>query len=145
MVRQQFVPEPQFEEYKERFKDHMTFERKNGVIVMRIGTKGGPVKWSFQCHHAICQAWATIGNDSQNEVLIFTSTGDRWIAEGDRESDHETEHDFQNNAPDKLIYDMYFHDTNKLVSSLIYDIDIPTIALSITVRLYAPGLSEEKI
>ncbi len=138
MARQKFVSEPKFEEYKEKFKDHLIMERKNGIIVVRMTTNGGPVKWSFQCHHAICQAWATIGNDSENEVMIFTSTGDRWIGGGDRESDAETEEDFERNAPDKLIYDMYFHDTNKLVSSLIYDIDIPTIG-----AINGPGFHTE--
>ena len=43
MSQQQFIPNPKFEEYKERFKDFYKMQRRaDGVILVEAHTNGGP-------------------------------------------------------------------------------------------------------
>jgi len=130
-----FVSRPNFEEYKEQFKDNFIMERKNGVIMLRMHTNNGPIVWTHQAHTAMGQAWHVIGNDPENEVMILTSTGSFWIAKGDQAND-EALHEMQD--PDVVSYEYYFYDSNKLVANLINDIDIPTIG-----AINGPGFHTE--
>lgn len=41
------------------------------------------MNWGWELHRAIGQVFRTIGSDPENEVMILTSHGDRWIAERD--------------------------------------------------------------
>ncbi len=120
MAIPKLIPRPKFEDYKEEFKEYLIMERKNGIILVRMHTNGGPVRWNYAVHNALPQAWHVIGNDPENEVMILTSTGPYWIGEYDRT-------DF---LPDKgeRDYDVHMYDATKHVENLIFDIDIPTIA-----------------
>ena len=133
-----FVSRPRLEDYKEQFKDYFHMERKNGVLLVRMHYKGGPVKWTFQAHQACGQVWHTIGNDPENEVMILTCAGDTWIHDGDKEADAATEHHVNQKDPSTVIYEYYLYDTNKLVTNLINDIDIPTIGV-----INGPGFHTE--
>ena len=86
MTNTKHVPTPKLEDYKKTYSEHMSFERKNGILQVRLHTKGGPVKWSFEMHQAMAEAWTTIGHDPENEVIILTSTDPYWIGEFDMES-----------------------------------------------------------
>ena len=66
-----FVHRPTFEEYKEQFKQHFYLERKNGIILVRMHTNGGPVKWSYQIHNALGQLWRVVGNDPENKKATY--------------------------------------------------------------------------
>jgi hypothetical protein len=46
---------PKLEEYAERFKDFFKFKRENGILEVRMHTNDGPVKWSYQFHHALAE------------------------------------------------------------------------------------------
>jgi len=119
MALTKFVPRPKFEDYKEKYKEHIIMERRNGIILLRMHTNSGPVKWGFEIHNALGQAWHEIGNDPENEVMILTSTGPVWIGETDEASCREGERE--------LPYDYLYYDSTKLIENLIFDIDIPTI------------------
>jgi enoyl-CoA hydratase/carnithine racemase len=134
MAQTNFVKVPKLEEYSERFKEHLFFERKKGILQVRLHTKGGPFKWSFQAHQALAEAWTAIGHDLENEVLIITATDPYWIGEFDMEAFNEIE---AKNTPD-LIYNVQYHDATKIVENFIFDIDIPTIA-----AINGPGLHWE--
>ncbi len=138
MALKEFVSRPKFEEYKEQFKDFFIMERRNGIIMLRMHTDGGPIKWTYQAHNAMSQAWHVVGNDPKNEVLILTSTGKYWIAAADQEGDEATEREANKIDPSHVIYEYYFYDSNKLVSNLINDIDIPTIG-----AINGPGMHTE--
>lgn len=118
------VPSPVFEDYKELFKEHFYLERKNGVILVRMHTLGGDVQWGLELHRAIWQLFRTIGADSKNEVMIFTSTGDTWIAGFDDASFAKIESDKAGNS-----YDFGIFDGRHMLISLINDIEIPTIGV----------------
>lgn len=67
-----FVPTPDFDEYKERFKEHYAMERReDGVILVQAHTAGGPTQLSVENHRSVGQLFKTIGADPKNEVMIF--------------------------------------------------------------------------
>ena len=134
MAFSKFVSTPKLEDYSKQFEEHLSFERKNGILQVRMHSKGGPVKWSFQTHQALAEAWSVIGHDPENEVLILTSTDPYWIGQFDKESFAEVEH---SGDPDR-IFNSSYHDATKLVENFVFDIDIPTIGV-----INGPGLHWE--
>ncbi len=132
-----FVPYEKFDSYKERFKEHFFMERKDGIIEVRMHTRGGPVKWSLEMHRAIGQMFEVVGADRENEILIFTGTGDKWIPDMDAESFHAIEKDGELGFKE-FSYDMYYHDATKLVEANLWGVDIPTISV-----INGPGFHTE--
>jgi enoyl-CoA hydratase/carnithine racemase len=129
-----YVPYPKLADYSKKYAEHLQFERKNGILQVRMHTKGGPVKWSFEMHQALCEAWTDIGHDPENELLILTSTDPYWIGEFDEQSFHDVEQD-----PDKnVMFWNTYHDATKIMENFINDIDIPTIGV-----INGPGLHWE--
>jgi len=129
-----FVPTPNFEDYKETFKDHFLMERSDeGVIIVQAHTQGGPIQLSVENHRAFGQAFKTIGADPKNEVMIFTGTGDEFMMSVDP-------HGFQLEADDLnyWAYEYAYKDGRINVSSLVNDIEIPTIGV-----LNGPGFHTE--
>jgi enoyl-CoA hydratase/carnithine racemase len=134
----EFIPRPTFEEYKETFKDFLIMERRDGIISVRMHTNNGPFLWTHQAHNAMAQVWYILGNDPENEVLILTSTGPTWISRGDAQNDQDAHHEFAKDDPTRPSYEFYYYDSNKLVTSLINNIDIPTIGV-----INGPGFHTE--
>jgi enoyl-CoA hydratase/carnithine racemase len=124
MAKYDYVHVETLEEYSERFKDFFTFKREDGILEVKMHTKGGPVQWSYQFHHALSELWTTIGHDKKNEVLILTSTAPFWINEWDTSSFAEVEASPDNDQR----YDVQITDTLKIVENFVNDIEIPTIA-----------------
>jgi enoyl-CoA hydratase/carnithine racemase len=120
-----FVPTPDFNEYSERFKEHYKLERRtDGVILVQAHTKNGPTQLSVENHRSVGQLFKTIGADPKNEVMIFTGTGKDFMMDADPEG-------FQLEKED-LAYWAYEHaykDGRINVSSLINDLEIPTIGV----------------
>ena len=115
---------PKFEEYQKQFAKHLIMKRKNGIIEVRMHTDGGPLKWCPQVHHMLLEAWAVIGSDPENEVMILTATEPYWIGEFDHEAfkqwDTATDPDVRYNGIYRPL---------KSVENLIWGIDIPTISV----------------
>jgi enoyl-CoA hydratase/carnithine racemase len=134
MAKPRYVSKPKLEDYKKQFADKFEFERKNGILQVRMHTEGGHVKWSYQMHNALAEVYSVIGHDPENEVLIWTSTDPYWIADFDREAFHEVE--VSNDAD--LKFNLTYHDSVKIVENFINDINIPTIG-----AINGPGLHWE--
>ena len=84
MSLQPFVPTPEFEEYKERFKNHYNLERRpDGVILAQAHTRNGPIQLSVENHRSVGQLFKTIGADPRNEVFIFTGSGPDFMMDAD--------------------------------------------------------------
>jgi len=115
---------PKFEEYKKKFAKHLIMERKNGILLVRMHTDGGPLKWCPQVHHMLLEAWSTIGNDPENEVMILTATDPYWIGE----FDHEAFKEWDTSTDPEIRYNGLYR-PSKSVENLIWSIDIPTIAV----------------
>ena len=134
MTNTRKVPTPKLEEYREVYAEHMSFERRDGILLVKLHTKGGPVKWSFEMHQAMTEAWTTIGHDVENELIILTSTDPYWIGDFDMESFAVAEDD-----PDKnVIFDYVWHDARRVVDNWLNDIEVPTIG-----AINGPGLHWE--
>ncbi len=132
--RQGFVRRPRFEEYREKYAPYFNLERRNGILQAQMHTKGGPVIYGLPIHNAWSQLWLDIGNDPDNEVLIFSGTGDKWIAGFDPDFSAESLHEM----PADAFYDQIYADATKLLEAFIFNIDIPTIAC-----INGPGLHTE--
>ena len=86
MSQQQFIPTPKFEEYKERFKDFLqdaTACRRRDPV--EAHTKGGPIQLSVENHRSVGQMLKTVGADPDNEIMIFTGSGDEFMMDADPE------------------------------------------------------------
>ena len=83
--RMGLVTRPRFEDYREKHATYFTMERRNGILQVQMHTTGGPVMYGLPIHNAWSQLWLDLGNDLDNEVLIFSGTGDKWIAGFDPE------------------------------------------------------------
>jgi enoyl-CoA hydratase/carnithine racemase len=122
---QEFVPTPEFAEYREKFKDHYVLDRRDdGVITARAHTEDGPVQLSVEHHRALGQLFKTIGADPKNEVMIFTGTGDQFMMSIDPEG-----FALEQKDPSYWAYEYAFKDGRINVSSLINDLEIPTIGI----------------
>ena len=112
----------QFEIYSERYKEIMLMTRRNGIIEVRMHTNGGPLQFSWKAHSMWSQAWIDIGRDPENEVMILTGSGDRWL-DGNPEVWKKLFKDWTED--DKL---KMYHESFRLLENLIFCLDIPTIA-----------------
>ena len=129
-----FVPTPQFDEYKERFQEHYKLERRaDGVILVQAHTRGGPIQLSVENHRSLGQLFKTIGADPENELMIFTGSGQDFMMEADPEGFRLEQEDLANWA-----YEYAYKDGRINVSSLINDLEIPTIGV-----LNGPGFHTE--
>lgn len=129
-----FVPDPKFEDYKEVFKDNYKMERRDdGVILVQAHTVDGPIKLSVENHRSVAQMFKAVGNDPENEVMIFTGTGDDFMMEPDPEG-------FKIEAEDLnyWAYEYAFKDGRVNLYSLMNDLEIPTIG-----ALNGPGFHTE--
>ena len=63
-----------YEEYSQRYS-RIAFERKSGVLEMRLHTNGGPLQWSDAIHTELVEAFYCVGQDTEVRVVILTGTG----------------------------------------------------------------------
>ncbi|MGO9418578.1 enoyl-CoA hydratase/isomerase family protein [Roseiarcus sp.] len=129
-----FVPTPKFEEYRERFKECYTLERRaDGVLLARAHTQGGPVKLSVENHRSVSQLFKTVGADPENEVFIFSGTGNNFMMEVDPDGFQLEKDDVAHWA-----YEYAYKDGRANVRALVDDLEVPTIGV-----LNGPGAHVE--
>lgn len=134
MSLQKFVPTPKFEEYKERFKDFYKLERRaDGVLLVQAHTNGGPIQLSVENHRSLGQLLKTVGADPENEIMIITGSGKEFMMDSDPEGFRLEDQDLASWA-----YEYAYKDGRINVSSLINDLEIPTIGV-----LNGPGFHTE--
>jgi enoyl-CoA hydratase/carnithine racemase len=129
-----FAATPKFEDYKERFKEHYKMERRSdGVILVQAHTVGGPIQLSVENHRSLGQMFKAVGADPENELMIFTGTGGEFMMDADPEGFKLEQEDLPYWA-----YEYAYKDGRINVSSLINDLEIPTIGV-----LNGPGFHTE--
>lgn len=125
MSLQEFLPTPKFEEYRDQFKDFFVLDRReDGVLLAQAHTCGDSVKLSVENHRALGQFLKTAGADPENELLILTGTGRDWMMGSDSTGFEIEENDIAHWA-----YEYAYKDGRAGVSSLVNDLEIPTIGL----------------
>ncbi|TCJ38086.1 enoyl-CoA hydratase/isomerase family protein [Parafrankia sp. BMG5.11] len=133
MSLQEFIPTPKFEDYRKAFEDFFHLERDGGVIVAQAHTLGGPIQLSVQNHRALGQMLKTIGSDPENEILILTGSGEEFMMESDP-----TGFELEDADMPYWAYEYAYKDGRINVSSLVNDLEIPTIGI-----LNGPGFHTE--
>jgi len=125
MSLQEFVDPPRFEEYREKFQDFFRMTRRpDGVLLVEAHTVGGPIQLSVQNHRALGQMLKTVGSDPENEILILTGSGTEFMMDSDPDGFELETADLPHWA-----YEYAYKDGRINVSSLVNDLEIPTIGL----------------
>ena len=119
-----YVSMMQLEDFEKKYADFFAFKFEDGILEVKMHTKGGPVQWSYQFHHALGELWTDIGHAKWVECLILTSTDPYWIHETDTASFAEVEQSPDNNQR----FNVQIYDTLKIVENFVNDIEVPTIA-----------------
>jgi enoyl-CoA hydratase/carnithine racemase len=134
MSLQEFLPTPKFDEYSEFFKDFFKMTRRDdGVILVQAHTVNGPIQLSVQNHRALGQMLKTVGADPENEIMILTGSGEEFMMDSDPDGFELETEDMPHWA-----YEYAFKDGRINVSSLINDLEIPTIGI-----MNGPGFHSE--
>ena len=128
-----YLAPPAFDDYSVRYADFFRMRRERGIIELRLHTDDGPYRHTHAAHNVWPRVWQEIGNDQENQVLIVTGTGDRWMT-GDPKGHNPTP--ASDREPDENYQRMY--DGWKLIESFVNSIDIPTIA-----AVNGPGVHTE--
>ncbi|MEV1246180.1 enoyl-CoA hydratase/isomerase family protein [Nonomuraea sp. NPDC050022] len=118
--------------YAARHAEHFAMERRDGVLLLRTHTGGGPAVMSLALHHAWGEVLHEAGADLDNEVLILTGTGGAWTGGLDPAL---RERPPAQRGEDR--YDLY-RDGIALLRSLVFSVDVPTIG-----ALNGPGYHQE--
>src|SRR5678815_3375875 len=112
-------------DYAERWADYFAMRRKDGILEVRMHTNGGPAEWGLEIHRAFIPAFADIGHDPENECVIFSGTGDRFLASMDAagwvRNGFDKPYDFQKG------YDFWYNDQVHEPFAML-NLEIPVIA-----------------
>lgn len=108
---------PKFADYKDRYGNVALERDADGILLMRLHTRGGSFVWSEESHEELGYCFADVGADRGNRVIVLTATGDSWCEEIDFAS-------FKLNNPAE--WDHTFFDGRKLLNNLL-DIEVPII------------------
>jgi enoyl-CoA hydratase/carnithine racemase len=74
-----------FSEYERKFK-YIRFRREAGILEMAIHKDAGPAQWGFGeggIHEELGEAFYQVAHDTDNQVVIFTGTGDAFLQDFD--------------------------------------------------------------
>lgn len=95
---------------------------ENGILEVRLHTRGGPCLFGPRTHEHMVDAFYDISRDADTRVMILTGTGDSWIAAFDESQARESD-DFT--IPKN--WDRVYWEGKKVLQNLL-DIDVPVIA-----------------
>lgn len=65
------------ESYREKFSC-LRMRREDGILEMRLHTDDGPLRWGLVPHGELPDAFAEVGRDRDNRVVILTGTGEEF-------------------------------------------------------------------
>lgn len=107
-----------FEDYADKYETlHM--ERENGILTVTLHNNGSPFVLNATAHSEFASAFADIGSDVENKVVILTGTGDKFCAELDMTT-------FENlNTPQG--FDQIYREGTAILRNLL-EIPMPMIA-----------------
>ncbi|CAK7207046.1 hypothetical protein SEUCBS139899_009854 [Sporothrix eucalyptigena] len=113
------------DEYSKKYANFFSFRREDGILEVKIHSDGGPLRWNLEIHSALVPALRDINDDPDNEVLIFTGTGDAFLGAFDGPS--WARHGFNGPFSDKQAYDIMYRNQTREPFALL-DLQIPVIA-----------------
>ncbi|WP_188110539.1 enoyl-CoA hydratase/isomerase family protein [Aeromicrobium ginsengisoli] len=113
------------DEYSAKWAEYFSFKREDGILEMRMHTLNGPAKWSLELHRAFIPALADVHHDPENEILIFSGTGDKFLDTMDPEGWER--YDFKQDMTFDRGYDFWYKDQVHEPFSFL-NLEIPVIA-----------------
>lgn len=130
---EQYVPYMPFEEYQERFKRWFSIRREGGIIEVKhhlVDDPDKPAQWVWGIHKGWGQLLKLIGQDTENEVLIMSGTGDEFLTRMDPES-IKTVATMAKQDTARYLDGLYpqYRDGTDLLYNMVYDVHIPTISV----------------
>lgn len=107
--------------YFDRY-DGIVFGREDGILEMRLHTRGGPARWSYWggLHRQLGSAFHDVAQDRDNRVVILTGTGDSFCASYDSEGERPP-------PMDAIAWDSIFAEGRAMLRNLLA-IEVPVIA-----------------
>lgn len=119
-----FVPGRSLGSCRARFAGHFALDRRDGILTIRARRDGQPALWS----RGLLNAWnlllAEVAADRDNEVIVITGTGDCWLAGVEAGSFARPVSEWHSDLVDEQ-----YNDGVKLLERLVFDIDVPVIAV----------------
>ena len=106
------------EQYSDQYQN-IRFQRDDGILQMTFHTNGGPLQWGGGPHEEFPRAFADVGSDRENRVIILTGTGDSFSGP------QGTAAGAPKRAPRE--WDRTYWEGKKLLGNLL-DIEVPMIA-----------------
>jgi enoyl-CoA hydratase/carnithine racemase len=73
------------EDYAEKYRSAL-LTRSDGVLEVTLHTDGQPLVWGEIPHRELPSLWTDIAEDSENDVMILSGTGDRFCTKMDMAS-----------------------------------------------------------
>ncbi len=113
---------PGFDEYSRSYR-FLKLERRDGILQMTAHTDGGPLQWGLEPQAEFARAFADVGADRENRVIILTGTGNEFS--GPRLDPAATFFHGARLTP-AGVYQVFWN-AQRLVHSLL-DIEVPIIA-----------------
>ena len=120
-----------FEEYANKYSN-IRMTRRDGILQITFHTNGGSMQWGEVPHRELLYAFANIGSDPDNKVVIMTGTGDEFITSpartggGKRAWETPPPGSKKNWKPTALWDKTYWEGTRMLMNLL--DIEVPIIS-----------------
>jgi len=74
------VKRTRFSEYKDRYANYKFELSDDGILLMQCHTDGDSLRWHWESHDAMADAFADIAGDREIKVLIHTGTGENYNA-----------------------------------------------------------------
>ena len=111
-----------FDQYSKSYR-FLKLERRDGILQMTVHTDGGPLRWGLEPQAEFARAFAEVGADRENRVIILTGTGDEFS--GPR-LDPDAKFFHGAKLTPEGIYHVFWN-AQRLVHSLL-DIEVPIIA-----------------
>ena len=105
------------DDYADRYQ-HVVFDRRDGVLEVRLHTGGGPLIWSPTAHRELGDAFADVASDPETKVVVLTGTGDSFIASMDVEA-------FMSAGAS---WDVIWWEGKRLLTNLL-DIEVPVVGV----------------
>ncbi|HWH98214.1 MAG TPA: enoyl-CoA hydratase/isomerase family protein [Pseudolysinimonas sp.] len=118
-----FVEPSNLDEYAQKYRDHVVLTRDDGVLTFRIHHDDGPAVMGFPARNAWLRAMREVAADRENEVVVFTGTGDRWLGQLNPAS-----YARLNDSRPEVLYEHHYRETQRLLEVLLNDFEVPTIA-----------------
>jgi len=114
------------EDYAPKFERNFSFQRRDGILEVRMHTRNGPLRWGGEVHRLLIPLFQHIDHDEDNEVLILTGTGDSFNASPD--VDNYLKHGLDRRWDSEAVaYDINYRDQTREPLALLA-LGIPVIA-----------------